>query len=59
MLNDLERIGDHAENFYEIGAEMNDKELSFSDVARDELSEMCDAVQRMFVISKDAFENLH
>ena len=57
VLNDLERIGDHAENFYEIGAEMNDKELSFSDAARDELSEMCDAVQRMFVISKDAFEN--
>ncbi len=58
VLNDLERIGDHAENFYEIGAEMKSKELSFSDAAVSELSELCDTVEKMFEISKDAFENL-
>ena len=57
VLNDLERIGDHAENFYEIGSEMSDKELYFSDEAKEELSQMCAAVSRMFEISKDAFEN--
>ena len=30
VLNDLERVGDHAENFYEIAAEMSAKNISFS-----------------------------
>ncbi len=59
VLNDLERIGDHAENFYEIGAEMQEKELTFSDEAVKELSELCSTVEKMFDISKDAFENLN
>ena len=59
VLNDLERIGDHAENFYEIGAEMKSKELKFSDVATSELQELCNTVTNMFDISKDAFENLN
>ncbi len=59
VLNDLERIGDHAENFYEIGAEMADKELEFSDAAVGEIKEMCGVVRQMFEISKDAFENLN
>ncbi len=59
VLNDLERIGDHAENFYEIGAEMADKELELSHAAVDELRGMCGVVRQMFEISKDAFENLN
>ena len=59
VLNDLERIGDHAENFYEIGVEMAEKELSFSDAAIEELSGMCAVIRKMFDISKDAFENLN
>ena len=59
VLNDLERIGDHAENFYEIGAEMQSKELAFSEAATDELKGLCDTVVKMFDISKDAFENLN
>ena len=59
VLNDLERIGDHAENFYEIGAEMRSKELKFSDAATVELQELCGTVTNMFDISKDAFENLN
>ena len=34
VLNDLERIGDHAENFHEIGIEMIHRGISFSDKAR-------------------------
>ncbi|MBQ7122948.1 MAG: Na/Pi cotransporter family protein, partial [Clostridia bacterium] len=59
VLNDLERIGDHAENFHEIGIEMIKKEISFSQNARGEIGAMRDSVMQMFDISKDAFENLN
>jgi len=59
VLNDLERIGDHAENFYEIGVEMSNKNISFSDRAQADINNMRDAVIMMFEISKDAFENSH
>lgn len=58
VLNDLERIGDHAENFHEIGAEMIAKGLTFSDIARGEIGAMREAVMKMFVRSKEAFETL-
>ena len=59
VLNDLERIGDHAENFYEIGEEMRAKGLSFSDIAKDDIKRMRDCVTKMLAISKDAFETLN
>lgn len=59
VLNDLERIGDHAQNFFEITQEMQQKELVYSQVAQDEIRTMCDAVLSMFTIAKDAFENLN
>ena len=59
VLNDLERIGDHAENFYEIGDEMTKKELVFSENARLEIKKMGAQILKMFVISKDAFENIN
>ena len=59
VLNDLERIGDHAENFHEIGAEMAQRKIAFSDAAREGINDMRDTVLRMFFISKDAFENLN
>lgn len=59
VLNDLERIGDHAENFHEIGVEMLNKKLAFSDIARGEINEMRKKIMRMFTIAKDAFENLN
>ena len=58
VLNDLERIGDHAENFHEIGAEMIAKGLTFSDIARGEIGAMREAVMKMFVRSKEAFGTL-
>ena len=59
MLNDLERISDHTENFYEITEEMRTKGISFSEVARNEMIKVCLRIRRMLEISKDAFENLN
>lgn len=59
VLNDLERIGDHAENFYEIGEEMRTKKIEFSEKARADIKNMCRAVLNMLDISKDAFEHLN
>ena len=59
VLNDLERIGDHAENFHEIGVEMINRKISFSEKARGGITTMRDTVMDMFALSKDAFENLH
>ena len=59
VLNDLERIGDHAENFHEIGTEMKLKQIAFSDQANVEIDSMCESVMQMFEISKDAFDTLN
>lgn len=59
VLNDLERIGDHAENFYEIAAEMSAKKISFSEKARKDIGTMCDKVTQMLILAKDAFDNLN
>ena len=57
VLNDLERIGDHAENFAEIAAEMQSKELAFSENAGVELKGMQDTVLQMFAIAEEAFDD--
>ena len=59
VLNDLERIGDHAVNFLELSQEMKQKELNFSQQAKEEIAVMCNAVVNMFAVAKDAFENLN
>ena len=59
VLNDLERIGDHAENFYEIGEEMHGKNIRFSDTAKSDIKDMSERVSAMLEIAKDAFENLN
>lgn len=57
VLNDLERIGDHADNFNEIGVELKRKGLAFSERAVMEITEMKTLVLSMFEIAGDAFEN--
>ncbi len=56
VLNDLERVGDHADNFCEIGVQMQEEGLTFSDQAKAELQEMCGKVLAMFEIASEAFE---
>lgn len=59
VLNDLERIGDHAENFHEIGVAMIDRKIFFSEKALGGIKSMRDIVMQMFTISIDTFETLH
>ena len=58
VLNDLERIGDHAVNFLEISQEMRQKDLCYSDQAMLEIRTMCDEVLSMFHVTEQTFENL-
>ncbi len=56
VINDLERIGDHAKNFIEISEEMVEKELKFSQNARNEITEMSEKIMRMFDLTIDIFD---
>ena len=57
VLNDLERIGDHAENFGEIASEMQKNGLAFSETAAAELQTMQEKVLRMFEIAVETFDD--
>lgn len=57
VLNDVERIGDHAENFHEIGVQMANEGLSFSAAAVAEIKSMHEKVLRMFEIASEAFDD--
>lgn len=57
VLNDIERIGDHAENFYDIAVQMENEEISFSQSALDDIKVMYDSVYKMFDIALDAFDH--
>ena len=59
VLNDVERIGDHAENFHEIGTQMANEGLRFSDNALADLKDMHGKVLRMFEIASEAFDDLN
>ncbi|MBQ4509725.1 MAG: Na/Pi cotransporter family protein [Clostridia bacterium] len=56
VINDLERIGDHAKNFIEISEEMAEKQLSFSHDAKQEIQEMSAKIMRMFDLTVDIFD---
>ena len=58
VLNDLERIGDHAVNFHEICVEMGTKKIVFSPKALEGIGAMGDSVMQMFGIAKQTFESL-
>ena len=57
VLNDVERIGDHAENFHEIGVQMENESLRFSETALGEIKMMKEKISRMFEIASEAFES--
>jgi len=59
VLNDLERIGDHAENFHEIGMEMIKRNITFSEKALSGIVTMRNSVFKMYDIAKETFETLH
>ena len=56
VINDLERIGDHAKNFLEISEELIEKGLELSKSAKDEVAFMAGKVERMFELAVEVFE---
>ena len=57
VINDIERIGDHAKNFVEISEELIEKDLTLSQEAKDEVSYMASKIERMFELAIDVFES--
>ncbi len=55
VINDVERLGDHAENFYEIGAQMKEAGLQFSETAQNEIKNMVEKTTEMFDIALNVF----
>ena len=57
VLNDLERIGDHAENFLEIAVQMKEEGLAFSSMAVKDIETMYDNVAKMYDIAISTFDS--
>ena len=51
VVNDIERIGDHAYNFYESSLKMVSNDLKFSETAQNEFKEMFKVIDQMFELS--------
>ncbi len=57
VVNDIERIGDHAENFADSAMERINKKISFSEKAVKQLQEMTEMVLKVLEYSLDMFSN--
>ena len=57
VVNDVERIGDHAYNFYDSSLKMVANDLKFSDTAKAEFREMFAVVDEMFELSFTIFHD--
>ena len=55
-VNDIERIGDHAENIAELAKEIESLDMSFSDVGLDELKDMYNKVISTYTYALEAME---
>ncbi len=56
-IGDFERIGDHAVNVLKVAREINEKSISFSEKAKDEIKTLINAVCEILDMSIRAFEN--
>ncbi len=55
-IGDFERIGDHAMNILRVAKEIDDKDLSFSDKAQEELRVITQAIIEILNLTVDSFE---
>ena len=53
----FERIGDYATNFVEMAQKLRDSSMEFSDMAKQELTLIGDALNEILTITADAFSN--
>ena len=56
VINDIERIGDHAENLLRDAQHMKEQGLKFSTIAQEELKTMFDTIEQMFTIAMKTFD---
>ena len=56
VVNDIERIGDLAENLFDYATEMEEKGLAFSDVAMVEIKTMYSVIMEMYDIATKTFD---
>ena len=61
VINDIERIGDHAYNFLEMARKMKDEDLQFSETAKGEFARFLDILKDMFILANNTFvdKDLH
>lgn len=57
VANDLERVGDHAENFADIAERCLDEGIDFSEKAKKQLYEMTELVDKVLSLSLRTFSN--
>lgn len=57
VANDLERIGDHAENFADAAVARSQGHIEFSEKAKKQLSEMTEIVEKILQLSIETFSN--
>jgi phosphate:Na+ symporter len=57
LLNDIERIGDHAKIILDESNEMKNKGIKFSSEAIDEFNKVFETIEKMFDLSIKAFDN--
>ena len=55
VINDIERIGDHAYNFLEMAKKMKDEDLDFSISAKDEFNSFIAILNEMFILADKTF----
>lgn len=58
VLNDIERIGDHAENFLEVGIKLIENNLSFSKEGEEEVKTMYSKVLAMYDLAIEGFDDI-
>ncbi|MBQ1333864.1 MAG: Na/Pi cotransporter family protein [Clostridia bacterium] len=56
MVNDIERLGDHAVNLSEIAVDIMDEKITYSPAAQHELKVMFDAVENMLDLAYKSFK---
>ena len=57
VINDIERIGDHAYNFYENSKKLEENDLKFSSIAIKEIDVFFDLIMDMSDLTIDIFKN--
>ena len=56
VINDIERIADHAYNFFAASLEMKENDLHFHDDAKDDIIKFHDLIMKMFVLAVQIFD---